>query len=87
MELKPARIFFHVDELAVSGVPSGDLVAVGSAVQRELTRLLSTAELPAGIARSRRIASLDAGPVQAPSGGADVLGTQVARAVHGSLRK
>jgi len=87
VELKPAKIFLHVDELSVSGVPPGDLAAVGSAVQRELTRLLGTAELPAGIARSRRIESLDAGRVQTPSGSADALGTQVARAVHGSLRR
>ncbi len=87
MELKPARIFLHIDELTMSGVPPGDLVALGNAVQRELTRLLGTADLPAGMTRSRRIASLDAGPVQAPSGGADALGTQVARAVHGSLRR
>jgi hypothetical protein len=87
MELKRGRIFLHVDELTVSGVPPGDAAAVGSAMQRELTCLLSTAELPAGIARSRRVASLDAGPVRAPSGSADALGTQVAQAVHGSLRR
>jgi hypothetical protein len=87
MELKPAKIFLHVDELTVSGVPPRDLADLGSAVRGELTRLLSTAELPAGIAQSRRVASLDAGPVQAPSGSADALGTQVARAVHGSLRR
>ena len=87
MDLKPAKIFLHVDELAVSGVPPVDLADLGSAVQRELTRLLSTAELPAGIARSRRIASLDAGPVQAGSGSGDALGAQVARAVHSSLRR
>ena len=87
MDMKPARIRLHIDELIVNGVTVGDREALGDAIRRELTRLLTAHALPAALTRNRYIPSLSAGAVQVESPHAHALGTKVAQAVHGSLRK
>jgi hypothetical protein len=87
MDMKPARIRLHIDELIVNGVTVGDRDAVGDAIRSELTRLLTAHALPSAFTRTRQIASLNAGAVQVASPRAEVLGTKVAQAVHGSFRK
>jgi hypothetical protein len=87
MDVKPARIRFHIDELVVSGVAVGDRDALGEAIRSELTRLLAADALPSALTRTRRIAALDAGVVRVGSPHPQLLGTKVARAVHGSFQK
>lgn len=87
MDMKPAPIRLHIGELVVNGVTVGDRDALGGAIRSELTRLLTAHALPAALTRSRHIASLNAGAVQIASPHAHALGTQVAQAVHRSLRK
>jgi hypothetical protein len=87
MDMKPAPIRLHIGELIVNGVTVGDRDALGDAIRSELTRLLTADALPAALIRSRHIPSLNAGAVQVASPHAHALGTSVALAVHGSLRK
>ena len=87
MDLKPAEIRLHIDQLILSGVPVSDRDALGDAIRGELTRLLSAGALPPALAHTRQIPSLNAGAVQVASPQPHALGTQVAQAIHSSLRK
>jgi hypothetical protein len=64
-----------------------DRDAFGDAIRGELTRLLSAGALPAALARSVQIPSLNAGALRVTSSQPGALGTQVAQAVHRSLGK
>ena len=87
MDLRPAQIRLHIDELVMHGVPVGDRDALGEAIRGELTRLLSAGALPTALARNLQVPSLDAGALPVTSSQPRVLGTQVAQAVHRSLGK
>jgi hypothetical protein len=87
MDMKPAAIRLHIGELVVNGATVADRDALGDAIRSELTRLLTAQALPAALTRSRHIPSLNADAVQVASSNAHALGTKVAQAVHGSLRK
>jgi hypothetical protein len=87
MDMKPAAIRLHIGELVVNEVTLGDRDALADAIRSEIARLLTAHALPAALTRSRHIPSLDAGAVQAASPHTHALGTKVAQAVHGSLRK
>ncbi len=87
MDMKPPRIRLHIGELIMNGMAVSDRDALGDAIRSELTRLLTAHALPSALARTRHIPSLNAGAVQVASPHAHALGTQVAQAVHGSLRK
>jgi hypothetical protein len=87
MDLKPAQIRLHIGELVMNGVPVSDPDALGDAIRGELTRLLSAGALPAALADSLQIPSLNAGALRVTSSQPRVLGMQVAQAVHRSLGK
>ena len=89
MDVKPARIRLHIGEVIVDGVTVGDRDAMDDAIRSELTRLLTEQDLPSALTRTGHIPSLNAGAaVQIASPPPPrVLGTQVAQAVHGSLRR
>lgn len=87
MDLRPAHIRLHIDELVLNGVPVSDRDALGDALRGELTRLLSAGALPAALTRSLHIPSLNAGALPVTSSQPRALGTQVAQAVHRSLGK
>ena len=87
MDMKPARIRLRISELVVNGVTVSDRDALGDAIRGELTRLLTVHALPSALAGTRQIPSLDAGAVEVASPHPHALGTKVAQAVHGSLRK
>ena len=67
MDVKPARIRLHIEELIVNGVTVGDRDALGDAIRRELARLLTAQALPSALSETGHIPSLDAGAVQVAS--------------------
>ena len=87
MDMKPARIRLHIDELVVHGMAVGDRDALADAIRSELARLLTTEAVPAALTRTRQIPALNAGTVQVPSLHPQPLGTKVAQAIHGSFQE
>jgi hypothetical protein len=78
------RIELHVDELVLHGFSPHDRHRIGDAVRAELARALAAEPLPA---QRRAVPQLDAGSfVRAPRATAEVVGTQIAGAVHRGLR-
>lgn len=74
------RVTVHIDRLVLDGVPRHQGAAVGRTLQRELSRLLTTGDLPH--AGAQQIAGTV--PHQATPTG---LGMHAARAIHQGLRK
>jgi hypothetical protein len=78
------RVSVQIDELVLHGVDPRRRVAIGLAVERELSRLLRSPRAipPVGAAVPR----LDGGTFEVPHDAPpSVLGTHIARAIHGSL--
>jgi hypothetical protein len=84
--VKPRAIELYIDELVLRGFSQADRLAVGDAVERELSRLIAERGL-AGIERhAPEIDSIDAGRFQAePGPQVPGVGAQVAGAVHRGL--
>jgi hypothetical protein len=81
--VRPPRVELRIDQLVLEGVERADASAVAAAVQRELTRLASEAELPAVWQRGGSVQRLDAGGFQSsPGARPDSIGVEIARAVH-----
>ena len=77
----------HIEELVLRGFQAHDRYAVGDALERELTRLLSRPGALAAYGPEREQAHLDAGDVQLHAGASsDVIGRQIARGIHGGLQ-
>jgi hypothetical protein len=81
-----SRLEVQIDELVLHGFAPADRLRIGEAVQRELARLIGEGDI-ARLARGRaEMARLDAGSFQVAAGGdPEVIGGQVARAVHAGL--
>ena len=87
------HVHLHIERLTVEGHAGLDREALATAVQTELTRLLTEQGLPDGaVERTARyyaagpdIASLPAGPTQTAPTAAHTLGARIARSVHGGL--
>jgi hypothetical protein len=77
-----ANVKVHIGELVVSGQHVVDPAALGAAVQRELTRLLSQRHIRVATTSRARV---DAGTIAATDS-AQALGRHVARATYNVLR-
>lgn len=94
MGVRPAQIELSIDELILDARVVGALSpravqALRAEIEAELTRLLSTEELPAQIQGNLQVETLDAGHL-APSnahrtGHREQLGAQIAQSVYRSL--
>lgn len=86
--MKPRNIEFNIEELVLHGFAPGDRYRIGKAVERELTRLLADRGVPQSLERGGEIANMDGGAFEVVRGSrAEVVGTQVAKAVYGGLGK
>jgi hypothetical protein len=88
--MKPSEIEVQIDELVLHGFALGDRARIGRAVERELARLLTRAGAPGGfpsaLSSGGAVAFRDAGAFnQAPGGGPEAAGVQVAQAVYRAL--
>jgi hypothetical protein len=86
MAVKPRAIELHIDELVLRGFSQADRLAVGDAVERELSRLIAERGI-AGIERhAPELDRIDAGRFQAePGARVPGIGAQVAGALHRGL--
>lgn len=80
------RIELDIDELVLDGPDPRDGLRVREAVERDLARLVSAESgRPRALPQSREIDHLDGGIAEGASG--DAVGTRVARALYGALRR
>ena len=83
----PASLRLHIEEVVLHGFDPRGRYAVGDAVQRELTRLLTERGLPSSLGAAGAAERLDGGAFHAaPDSRPQALGAQVARAVYGGLK-
>ncbi len=82
------EIELHIGELVLHGFPPGDREAIADALRGELARLFAQHGLPPSLAAGAEIGHADAGAFDLRSGSrADVVGTQIAGAIHGGLNR
>lgn len=85
--MKP-RIELHIEELVLEGFSPRDRHRIGEAVEAELTRLLEERGVPGSIKSGGEIESINGGSFEvAPGSRAEKVGSQVAKAVYGGLRR
>ena len=78
----------NIEKLVLHGFSPGDRHRIGEAVKRELTRLLTDRGVPESLEGGWEVASVDGGAIEVAQGTrAQVVGTQVAKAVYGGLRQ
>lgn len=84
MDLTPARIDLRIDTLVLDGLDGVDAAAVGTAVRRELARLLSEGGVPPAWQQGGTAARLDGGAVTvAPGTPSGEVGARIARTLYG----
>lgn len=85
---QPYNIDLHIEELVLHGFSPNDRYAISEAVQRELTRLFSEQGIHPSLRGGFEVERLDGGTFNMKQGAkANIVGTQVAQAVYGGLRK
>lgn len=85
--MKP-NVELHIGELVLHGFAPQDRWRIADAVQSELTRAIAEHGLSAPRAGTLAIAQLSAGTIEiARPGRAQAIGAQVARALHGAMRR
>jgi len=85
MDLTPAEIRLHVEEIVLHGVDPADRHAIGDAVRAELARLLAERGISGALANGGGAARLDGGAVHlAPGASAGEVGAAVAARVAGA---
>ncbi len=84
--LRSSAVELHIGELVLEGFLPLDRVQLGAVVQQELARLFAERGVPAGLAHTVEVASLDGGEFRvAPGSNAQAIGSQIAQAVYGGL--
>jgi hypothetical protein len=87
MGIRP-RVELHIEELVLEGFPLGDRYRIGEALEAELTRLLEERGVPGSFISGKEIDGIHGGSFDVVLGcGADRIGSQVAKAVYGGLRR
>ena len=85
--MRPGNIELHIEELVLHGFDPGDGRRIGSALEAELTRLLTEQGLPPSLARGAEIEHLRGERFEVtPDTAPEEIGGHVARAVYGGLR-
>ena len=86
--MTPPDLELHIEELVLHGFAPEDRDRLGEALRQELTRLLAERGVPPSFTQRRDVKRLDAGAfAAAPGATPEVLGYQVARAIHGGLTR
>lgn len=84
----PSAVELHIDELVLNGFDPVHRHQVGDAIERELTRLFSEAEISSAITRGLETQHIDGGTLEMePKLGATDIGKRVARAIYGGLNR
>jgi hypothetical protein len=82
---RPVEI--HIEELVLHGFASGDRHRIANAVQQELARLMTAQTVAASRENPLTLDRMQGGTFRVgPGTKPDVIGSQIARAVHRNLR-
>ncbi len=82
-----APVRLHIDELVLYGFPSADRHRIADSVQREFTRLLRGQPLPS-LQSNLDLEQLAGAPIVVQAGSRpELVGTQIAAALHRSLMR
>jgi hypothetical protein len=82
------KVELHIDELVLEGFSAGDRYRIGEALERELTRLFEERGVPGLLTSGKEIDRINGGSFEAaPGARAERVGTQVAGAVYGGLKR
>ncbi len=85
MNRRPVKL--RIRELVLSGVDPNDAPRVGTALERELARLLAEQGLPAGLEAAGHRGRLDGGELSTdPNSTPEGTGVQIARAVYKGIQ-
>jgi hypothetical protein len=89
MELRPADIEVHIEELVLHGFDAGDRHGIAAAIRQEMTRLVAMHGVPrAWTAAAGAHAALEGGQFSAvPGATPHSTGAAIARSVYGSVRR
>lgn len=80
------NIEVQIDELVLHGFPATDRYVIGDALTHKLSQLFENNEVDISSTRETHIPALNAGQIIIPTNARPTLvGTQIAKAVHGSL--
>ncbi len=86
--MRPRNIELHIEELLLEGFEQVDRHRIAEAVERELTHLFTERGIPHSLAGGGEINRLDGGAFQvAPNSRPETIGTRVAQAVYGGLKR
>lgn len=81
-------IELQIDQLILHGFDRIDRRQVGSAVERELTRLINEQGLPSSLNQTRTIGNINVGEFKTgQSTGTNSVGTQVAQKIYGGMKR
>jgi hypothetical protein len=84
----PRRIEVEIEELVLHGFDPRDRHSIGKAVRSELSRLLTEGGVPSSLGHAGNVPHLDGGSFGVRRGTTPkAVGSQVARAVYGGMRK
>jgi hypothetical protein len=84
--MKPVNLELRIEELVLRGFAPSERHRIGETLERELARLFAERGTPPSLDGDGAIRHLDGGAFEVSSGaGAETIGLQVARAVHGGL--
>jgi hypothetical protein len=88
MGMRPKNIELHIEELVLEGFEQVDRCRIAEAVESELTYLLKERGIPPSLAGGGDINRIDGGTFQVESNSRpETVGTRVAQAVYGGLKK
>jgi hypothetical protein len=86
--MKATNLELHIEQLVLHGFPPGDRYRISAAVEAELTRLFTEQGVPPSLAKYADSAQVNAGTFNIlPGSKAETIGTQVAEALYGGLRR
>lgn len=84
--MKTYTLDLNIDELVLDGFDDVDRERLGTALERELTRLFTERGVSPALRQGGHAPRLDGGTFNAaPNAGAEALGAQIARTVYGGL--
>ena len=85
----PPRIELHIGELVLEGFPAIDRAQLDAVIRQELARILVEQGVPPGWTQGADVTKLDGGQFRVTSNNANaqVLGTQIAKAIYGEFEQ
>lgn len=86
--MRPKNIELYIEELVLDGFEQVDKRRIAEAVECELKDLFTERGIPRSLADGGKINHLDGGDFQlAPDSRPETIGTRVAQAVYGELKR